>query len=188
MRRIAIVDDQESAVVSLETCLEKYGQEHGEVFQVQVFSDGFSFLDSYQPEYDIVFMDIDMPGMNGLKAAHRLREKDELTELIFVTNLAHYAINGYEVRALDFVVKPVQYKKFSYKLERALRMLPQKDRAVIMLKTDRGMIAVEQNDIIYVEVRGMNCFTIPRRMFTARAAAYESWLSRNFFSAINAIL
>ncbi len=158
MWRVAVVDDQASVRTQMESYFERYQQERGERFQISAFQDAAQFLDRYQPEYDLVLMDIDMPGMDGLTAAHRLRKLDPGVVLIFVTNLAQYAINGYEVSAVDFVVKPVSYAKFAFKLERALKLALPKDRPMVLIKTEEGTVAIQRGDITYVEVQGHNLF------------------------------
>ncbi len=95
-----------------------YGSENGERFAVTRYRDAASFFAAYKSA-DIVFMDIDMPGLNGMDAAKLLREKDNDVIIIFVTNMMQMAIKGYEVRAFDFIVKPVVYKNFSVKLKRS---------------------------------------------------------------------
>jgi DNA-binding LytR/AlgR family response regulator len=158
MWKVAVVDDQASVRTQMESYFERYQEERGEHFQIFSFQNAALFLDRYQPEYDLVLMDIDMPGMDGLTAAHRLRKLDSEVVLIFVTNLAQYAINGYEVSAVDFVVKPVSYAKFAFKLERALKLAAPKDRPMILIKTEDGTVAVQRGDITYVEVQGHNLF------------------------------
>lgn len=158
MWRIAVVDDQVSVWNRMKDYFERYTKERGERFQLTFFENAMLFLDHYKPQYDIILMDIDMPGMNGMEAAHRLRELDEAVVLVFVTNLAQYAINGYEVSAVDFIVKPVDYSKFAFKLTRALRLVPDKERAVVLLRTESGTVTVEQEDILYVEVDGHNLY------------------------------
>lgn len=158
MRRIAIVDDDERIRNQLKEYLERYEQETGETFLVSEFGFAELFLTNYKPEYDIVFMDIDMPGMNGLSAAKRLRELDERVVLIFATNLAQYAINGYEVAATDFIVKPFRYDKFSQKLGRALKFVPESTRPTLLIRTESATVTVELDDVIYVEVNGHNVF------------------------------
>lgn len=158
MWRIAIVDDEEWVRDQLKSYFFRYGQEHGEEFRVNLFALSELFLTNYKPIYDMIIMDIDLPGMNGLEAAHRLRELDERTVLMFVTNLAQYAINGYEVSAVDFVVKPVNYRTFEHKLTRALTFVPEKHRPALLLKTEMGTVTVELDDVKYVEVQGHNVY------------------------------
>lgn len=81
------------------------------------------FLTNYQPRFDIIFMDIEMPYINGLESAEKLRQSDKGTLLIFTTNLGHVAAKGYEVEAFDFVVKPLHYESLYLKLNRAVARL-----------------------------------------------------------------
>lgn len=159
MRNIAIVDDDESIRQQLQSYLKKYTNDFGEDFVISEFSIPEALLTNYKANYDIVFMDIDMPGMNGLQAAKRLREIDEKVVLIFVTNLAQYAIKGYEVAATDFVVKPLEYPKFETKITRAIKLT--EDRGAtpsILLRVEDKMVSVKMEDIRFIEVQGHSVF------------------------------
>ena len=158
MWRVAIVDDQQSVRTQMQSYFERYQQEHQQQFRLSLFGNAELFLDQYKPVYDVVLMDIDMPGMNGLAAARRLRKLDEQVVLMFVTNLAQYAINGYEVSAVDYVIKPVDYSKFEFKLTRALSMVPPKNRQMVLVRTEDGVASVERADVTYVEVQGHSLF------------------------------
>lgn len=158
MRRIAIVDDQAFIREQLRNYTERYRREAGEQFTLSTFENAELFLTNYRPEYDIVLMDIDMPGMDGLTAAHRLRAMDPSVVLMFVTNLAQYAIRGYEVSAVDFVVKPVNYDQFAYKLTRALKLTPSTERRKLLIRTEIGTVTLDRDDVTFVEVQGHNLF------------------------------
>ena len=113
MFTVAVVEDDETAVAKLRACLDQYVATHAGVqFDVTVFNEPTSFLDPYKTVWDIVFMDIEMPNMDGMEAAHRLRAVDSEVILIFVTNMAQFAAKGYEVDALDYIVKPFAYPDF----------------------------------------------------------------------------
>lgn len=92
MIRIAIVEDDAAFRAVLVDYLRRIERESGgeATFLIDQFGDGLSFLDGYRSDYRIVLMDIEMPYMDGMKAAQKLRELDESVCLIFITNMAQY--------------------------------------------------------------------------------------------------
>ncbi len=150
--RIAIVEDDETAKEQLAKCLKQYEKEYAVSFSITWYPNGFDFLEGWHQDADIVFMDIDMPGMNGMETAHRMREADTNVVLIFVTNLAQYAIEGYSVDALDYVLKPVEYFALKLKIKKALRMVETCEEKVIPVQQDGQMYYLKSSEILYVEV------------------------------------
>ena len=106
MKHIAVVEDDSSASQQIQNYLSLYQKENEQEFSVTVFADGLSILEDYHPIWDIILMDIEMPLMDGMTAAKCIRELDQSVIIIFITNMAKYAIKGYEVGALDFVLSP----------------------------------------------------------------------------------
>ena len=104
MYHIAIVEDEKEFRDQLQEFLKQYEAENQISFQISVFEDGTEILENYKNEYDIILLDIEMPKLNGMDAAEQIREKDEDVVLMFITNMAQYAIHGYSVGALDFVI------------------------------------------------------------------------------------
>lgn len=150
--RIVIVEDELEARQRLEDCLARYAEEYGVNFSVQWYTNGFDFLERWHQDADIVFMDVDMPGMNGIETAHRMREADENVVLIFVTNLAQYAIEGYAVDALDYVLKPVDYFAFKLKIKKALRSVSACPEKIIPVLCEGQTYYLKSSEILYVEV------------------------------------
>ncbi len=152
MYRIAVVDDQEEGRADLKAFLARYASERKLAVEIFEYEDGESFLKSYKNNYEIVLLDIEMQGIDGMETARRLRERDEKVCLLFVTRLANYAVQGYGVRALDFLVKPVSYENFSLKMDRAVTEAERARKKEILLLTTEGSRRVRTEDIFYVEV------------------------------------
>lgn len=150
MIRVAIVEDEKRCADELKAFIARYAAQSGEKFSVAAFADGLDFIADYRAEYDVIFMDIMMPNLNGMEAAKKLRELDKTVCLIFVTNMAQYAIKGYEVGAIDFMIKPVTYFDFAMKLEKAVYFCRMRDKSVC-IATELGMTRVRVSDVIYVQ-------------------------------------
>lgn len=153
MYHVAIVEDEASFAAQLQEYLKQYEEENDIRFKVSVFEDGADILADYQPLYDLILLDIDMPKVDGMKAAEEIRKQDEDVTLMFITNMAGYAIRGYEVGALDFVMKPINYYIFSMKLTRALKRTRQKAQQEILLTLTDGVKKLNVQQIYYVEVQ-----------------------------------
>lgn len=152
-KRLAVAEDCEEELAQFVKCLERYGKERQIELQVETFRSGLELLESYQPIYDIVFLDIEMPHFDGLHTAKKLRETDEQVALIFVTRMAQYALQGYEVAALDYIVKPVQYGVLAEKLEQAFRHLERRRPKGRFLYLETGADAYKRiafDDVYYI--------------------------------------
>lgn len=153
MLHAAIVEDSPKELEHLQDCLTRYAAERKVQFETSVFGDAADFLEHYRADYDIVFMDIELPGMNGMEAAHRLREIDQQVILIFVTNMAQFAVKGYEVDALDYIIKPVQYGPLCIKLDRAVARRVAAEES-IMVAQPTGTVRLLLREVLYIEVQG----------------------------------
>ena len=152
MRNVAIVEDEQEAADKLTSFLTRYGEEKNEEFKVFHFKDALLFLSNYNSDYDIVFMDIELPDLDGMTASKKLRELDTDVMLIFVTNMAQFAVGGYEVDAFDFIVKPVSYYNFALKFGRALARLRNNADVQIWINGKSGNRRISASNLKYVEV------------------------------------
>lgn len=152
MIRAALVEDENEWAEMLTSYLKRYSGENSVFIESVRFADADSFLDGYRAEYDIVFMDIGLPGTSGMDAAKRLRRLDKTVALVFVTNMMQFAVGGYEVDALDFIVKPMSYFTFAVKLRRVMDKVAAKKETVVPVKTDTGTVNIASSEIKYVEI------------------------------------
>lgn len=151
MPKIALVEDEAEAADVLASFIDRYGAEKGVGFTIVRFCNAIDFELTHQ-KFDLVFMDIQMPGIDGMEAAHLMRTYDSETPIIFVTNLAQYAVKGYEVDALDFIVKPVSYYNFRMRMDKAMRRIARAGGRSVVINTRDGLRVVSVSDIEYVEV------------------------------------
>lgn len=152
MIRAAVVDDMKEDLDRIKSYLERYGREHEEsAMQIRTYHSSIDFLEEYKSDADLIFLDIEMPGTSGMEAAREIRAKDMNVAIIFITNMAQYAVEGYEVDAVDYILKPVRYEIFAQKLEKAFRFLKQHRTSALTVNTNGGTVRIAAGDVLYIE-------------------------------------
>ncbi len=152
MLRIAIAEDEADCAQRLEGFIRRYAGEHGLEVDVAWFPDGMELAERYAPVWDILFLDIQMAGLDGMETARRVRRQDPDVTLVFITNLARYAIHGYEVDASDFILKPLGYDRFRARMDKLTARLARRQGAFVVLPLAEQKIRVPVEDILYAEV------------------------------------
>lgn len=156
MIQIAIVEDDRMYSDQLEAYLRKYEAEYAESFEITTFTDGDAIVSTYQSQYDIILMDVEMRFMNGMSAAEEIRQVDKEVVIIFITNMPQYAIRGYAVEALDYILKPVSYFAFSQRLSRAISRMKKREQKSLVLPVKGGVARLPVHSILYIESQGHN--------------------------------
>lgn len=156
--KIAIVDDDINYMEQLCNYTKRYAMEKNEIIEIKKFSDGIKIVDDYKANYDIIFMDIQMKILDGMKTAQSIRKLDDNVIIIFITNMAQYAIQGYSVNAMDYVLKPLSYFAFSEELSKAIRRIKERTNEYLTIKQESGMIRLAISDILYFESHGHRIF------------------------------
>lgn len=154
MIRIAMVEDEAAVREQLQGYIQRYTRQYGTEFAVTEFSDGVEILDAYRPVYDIVLLDVEMKHLDGMETARRIRELDRDVVLLFITNMAQYAIKGYAVGALDYLLKPVPYFAFSQQLQKAEEKLRRRARHYLAVPVEGGLRRLDTAQIYYMESEG----------------------------------
>lgn len=153
MIKLAIIEDTLQDAQHISSLVSSYAKAADIQIEQKRFENALKFLDAKE-KYDIILLDIMMPGFNGMEMAHRLRKFDEDTVIIFVTSMEQYAIEGYSVSAVGFLIKPAKYEQLRGVLDKAIQIVRQKISATIMVKTYTELISVDVSTIEYAEVKG----------------------------------
>lgn len=155
MLQISIVEDNEQDYLHLKELLEKYASENNMSFKIVHFISGEAFLNDYKPIYQVVFLDVELPGMNGMSVAKKLRDLDNNVILLFTTNIASLAIEGYQFNALAYLLKPIEYEAISSRMKKIIKNVKLK-ATTISIMMDNKVKLIEISSLIYVESFGHN--------------------------------
>lgn len=171
---IAIVEDEAMYVQQLVEYIRRYEKESKRQIKISAFADGEDITEDYSGGYDIILMDIQMRFMDGMTAAEKIRVLDQEVIIMFITNMIQYAVRGYEVDAMDYVVKPVEYFSFSQKLDKAIGRMKKTMQVTISVQTEDGLQKLAVSDIYYIESQGHNaCYRTARGEFLSRVTLKE---------------
>lgn len=154
MIKIAIVEDEAAVRDQLTDYVRRYTRQYGTEFEVTCFTDGDEILENYRPAFDIIFLDVEMKHLDGMETARRIRERDGGVLIVFITNMAQYAIRGYAVGALDYVLKPVPYFAFSQQLQKVEEQLRRRTRHYLAVPVEGGLRRLDTSRIYYIESEG----------------------------------
>ena len=169
MIRIAIVEDSAEYSKALCDYCHRYAEEKSRQFHVDVYQNGLDFVSSETGEYDVIMLDIKMPYMNGLQTAQKIRETNEKVCIVFITSMQQYAIHGYAVQAADFIVKPVQYSVFSFKMDRIIAIAERNRQQTIVIKTNKALMRLDVSDIVYIETQ------LHKVIYHTKTEVYDTW-------------
>ncbi len=153
--RIAVCDDQQEARELAGEWAAEWAQSRGYIGEVESFASGDAFLFRYEEDkaWDILLLDVEMPGLSGVEVAKRLRREDRLAQIVFLTGYPDYIAEGYDVSALHYLLKPVDRQKLFSVLDRAAERL-RRDGKSLLLELPEELVRVPLYEVEYLEVRG----------------------------------
>ncbi|MDF7665806.1 LytTR family DNA-binding domain-containing protein [Bifidobacterium sp. ESL0745] len=152
--RIALVEDDEDDADTLSSFISKFFNSDHSKFSIIRFNNGDDFLEKYSAQINLIFMDIEMPGTNGMASAQKLRKIAPETPLIFSTRLSQFASIGYNVDALGYLLKPLNYHAFVIPMRKAVKHIASRSTVTLTLCTNGRDEFVSSARIKFVEVRG----------------------------------
>ena len=153
--KIAICDDSDADRQYVLSMVERWATSAGYVLHTNIFSSAESFLFHYAEEsdYDILLLDIEMGAMDGVTMAKQIRRNNDTVQIIFITGYSDYILEGYEVAALHYLMKPIKEEKLSSVLERAVEKLS-KNEKILNFEIGREMTRLPVYQIRYADVFG----------------------------------
>lgn len=154
MINVAIVEDEPFQTEQTQSFLTRFGEEKGVDFSCTAFPNGNEILQVDHNKFDLILMDIDMPLLNGMETSKKIRETNNETSIVFITNMANHAVNGYKVRALDFMVKPLTYADFKMTMSRFLSSFEAKAPKSVVISVKGVTMRIDLGDILYLDMDG----------------------------------
>ncbi|MGM9603834.1 MAG: LytR/AlgR family response regulator transcription factor [Faecousia sp.] len=150
MLQLCVIDDEIEEARKIQNMLTKLLGSRNESSEISVYQDAHAFLATFtRGRYDIIFLDIQMPEMDGMTCAQEIRRRDSSVILIFITSMVQYAVQGYRVEATDYLVKPVEPTLLAHSLHRALKHLNKHQKLTI--RSSDGLHSLNTDDLLYVE-------------------------------------
>ena len=154
MWKIMVCDDEAECRNSVIEMLRRYEKECGESFDITVCTSGEELLKRFNSSFDLLLLDIQMKTLSGMNAARALRQRGSDVQIIFITAMSEYAIEGYEVHAFGFLKKPVHYRQLAWQIDDVLSALKKKRGVSIVVQDGNVIKAFKSSDIAWAEVFG----------------------------------
>ena len=156
--KVIILEDSQNDLEKTGGFLSQFFREKKIPLELQSYRDGTLLVSHYDSQCDLLVLDIDVPGVSGMDVARKIRETDERVAILFTTNLTQYAVEGYEVSALDYIVKPFDYFVFSRKMQKFLSHVEKEENKSILLNSRGNYQKIPVQEILYIEVLGHKLF------------------------------
>lgn len=181
--KIAICDDRQEDREYVRQLTARWAQQRGNQLEMTTFCSAEQFLFSYpQQDFDLLLLDIEMDGMDGVSLAKQVRRTNELMQIVFITGYSDYITEGYEVAALHYLMKPVKEEKLFAVLDRAVERL-HKNTKVLTLETAEETVRVPLYQVSALEVQRNYVTVHARQDYTVKKSLSElmEQLDERFF-------
>ena len=151
MIHVAICDDEQNFVAHLTKLLQRYMEDTGTQIRITCFYDGLELLEHYDPSFDLIFLDIKMKLVDGLRTAEKIREMDQKVGILFLTTLVQYGLEGYKYGAVNYVLKPIQYVRLKGEMDRFLSRYARVEEESLVVVNDTGRYKIYLRELVYIE-------------------------------------
>lgn len=153
---IGICDGEQTIRSLLASYVERYRSQFGEEIQLLAYSTGEKLLKNYMLDLDLIFLEIPLWKVNGLKIAEHLKQQDPQVRVVFLTTVLSYVLEAFEVGASNYLLKPLSYSKFCLELNKVIEMKDDAQKRAFLVQSRQGLCKVYFNDIHFIETCGKN--------------------------------
>lgn len=154
MIKIAIVEDEIKNMKQIQLFLQQIQQQKKTLCTVKTFMDGSEFVSQLEQQWDLILLDIEMPDLNGLETAKKIREVNQDTKIVFVTHMDEYAVEGYIYNASNYILKPLNEQEFFMKVGKIIEQIKQTSQDNIYLSNRDEMLKIPLSEVVYIEAQG----------------------------------
>lgn len=150
--KIAVCDDEKTMLQQINLYLTKMQEETKDEYDLHYYTSAEELLKKMPSDAQVILLDIAMGDMTGMECAKTLRAKGCSAEMIFITNMTEYAVEGYDVQAFAFIPKPIVYDELKKRLTDCLARAKPKQKSIFPVETVGGKELLPLNELLYVEV------------------------------------
>lgn len=184
--QLAVCDDRPEDSRLVARLASRWARQAGAEAEIESFPSAEAFLFRYEEkkDFDVLLLDIEMTGMDGVELARTVRRDNEAVQIVFITGYSDYIAEGYEVSALHYLMKPVNEEKFHQVLTRAVGRLA-RNEPFLTLELPGETVRVPLPEIRYLDVQQNYVTVHAGRDYTLKRplAEFEAALDRRFFRA-----
>ena len=182
--RAAVCDDSAADADYVRGIVAHWAEQRGVALECLAFSSAEQFLFCYEEDknFDLLLLDVEMPGADGVTLAKTVRQENEAVQIVFITGYSDYIAEGYDVAALHYLMKPVRPEKLCAVLDRAWEKHRRNERC-LNLERSGEMIRLPLYEVRYLDVHQNYVTVHARQDYTLKRtlAEFEAELDEQFF-------
>lgn len=156
MIKIAICDDEPYFIERIEKMLRIYEEKSKQSFLIKKYEKPLKLSGAFKEGFQIYFLDLQMPNMNGLELAKAIRETDDRAVIFFVTSYREHVFESFQYGVANYIIKPITQIQIDSEMNRVLRKLNTFGQEYLTVKNDKGYLKIYFSDIQFIETYGRN--------------------------------
>lgn len=152
--KIAFCDDEQAQLDITSVYTQEWAKENNVKVTIKKFNSAEAFLFEWSSleNFDMLFLDIQMSGMSGIELAKQIRQIDDQLIIVFITGIMDYVFEGYDVKALHYLLKPIKKEDYNACLNQAFEQIQKRNKDILLIPLDGQLRKMAYQDIYYFEI------------------------------------